>query len=165
MLLVLMRHGIAEDGPEDEKRKLTPKGRERVALVARSLDLYGVRPGIVLSSHRVRALETAEIVCSNLGLKVSRITRTPALDLHESWRNFADAVNGAAQGVEPDTTVLACGHQPQLGMLATMALTGHESPIGLKKGSVLGIQFNGPVDAGHGELRFYLTAAMARALH
>lgn len=161
MLLVLMRHGIAEDGTPDEDRALTDQGRKRVRQVARLLGKFDVIPNIVLSSPRVRAIQTAEEVVETLNLDVE-IKRTGALDFDAGWQQFANEVNARTERRPVETVVLATGHQPQMGMLATMAVRGADYGADMRKGSCAGIRFEGSLEAGEGTLDFYLTSKFAR---
>lgn len=162
MLLILMRHGIAEDGMPDEARRLTPKGKARVALMASMLEKLDVLPDLVLTSPRARARETAEVVRRELGLKPEAVVMD-ALDFHHGWSSFAAALSEATARLDPSATVLACGHQPQFGRLATAALLGEEREMDVKKASLMGIRFEAGPALGAGSLRFYLTPAMAKA--
>lgn len=163
MLLILMRHGIAEDGTPDAERALTSEGREKVEAMARLLQGFALEPTIVLSSPRVRARQTAEAVIKTIGLKL-RVRETEALDFTAPWEEFEEAVNEAAGEDPGDAVILASGHQPHMGGLVSMALFGAEMDLALKKASCTGIVFNGRVSPGEGEIAFHLTPRMARSL-
>ncbi len=120
-VLVLMRHGIAEEarpGSEqsDELRALTPDGRIRVARAATGLAVLGIRPDIILTSPLLRCRETADIVGSQAGCPVQEDRRlAPGMDLDDVLDVLLE---------HPDAgTVLACSHQPGLS-LALADLTG-----------------------------------------
>ncbi len=161
MYLILMRHGIAEDGTPDEERRLTKKGARRVEAMARLLDRFGFRPDAILTSHRVRAVETARIVADAMDLDAP-IAKTDAIDLAGPWEHFEAVVNGAAGD---GGVVLAIGHQPQFGIFTSMAVHGESDPFDLRKAGCVGIRFPGrTVSAGTGELRFYLTPSLAKRI-
>lgn len=162
MLLILMRHGIAEDGAPDEARRLTPKGRARVRLMASLLERLDIAPDLVLSSPRVRARQTAEIVAKSLGGSVP-LQITEALDFQYGWREVAEDLNARLASLDASATVLACGHQPQFGRLVTAAIFGEERDMDIRKASLAGIRFPGEAALGHGELRFYLTPSTAKS--
>ena len=65
--LYLVRHEEADDGSPDEYRALTGRGRRRMHATARLLarEIDGV--DLVYTSPLVRAVQTAEIVVSELG--------------------------------------------------------------------------------------------------
>src|SRR5688572_10358211 len=84
MIVVLFRHGIAQDredpaSPPEAERRLTPKGIERTCEAARGLARLGVRPDAVLSSPYRRARETAEIALKKLGVERRDVVLTDAL--------------------------------------------------------------------------------------
>ncbi len=162
--LILMRHGIAEDGTPDDARKLTHKGERRVEMMARLLDRFGIRPDVILTSHRVRAIDTARIVADTMDLD-SPIAKTDAVDLMGSWDRFEAVVNSANKDRQEKFVVMAVGHQPQFGMLTNMALHGDEATFDLRKAGCVGIRFSGAaVAAGEGELRYYLTPSLAKRI-
>jgi phosphohistidine phosphatase len=63
----LLRHAEAEDGSPDFERELTPKGEEQARAAGAALAVLGVELDACLTSPRVRARETARIVCEQLG--------------------------------------------------------------------------------------------------
>ena len=164
MLLIIMRHGIAEEGEPDEARKLTPKGKERVVRIAKAMKSMGLKPDFYLCSHRVRAIQTAEAVMKVYGEK-GEPRKTDDIDFYSPWEAFAAAVNGVTAGEPDNVTVLASGHQPQVGMLVNMALSGTDADMALKKGCAVGISFEGNrLEAGQGTLEFALTHGATREL-
>ena len=119
--LYLVRHGIAEQGGEveDAQRALTPKGRARMAAIARGLRTLKVRPNLILTSPLRRAQETAAILARGLG----NVEMTELSQLAENGVHPADLGHLLAgyQGVDE---VMVVGHQPGLGKLASFLLTG-----------------------------------------
>lgn len=68
-MIYLLRHGDAEDGNgDDATRRLTPKGERQAEAAGRTLAALGAEIDTCLSSPRVRALETARLTCTPLGL-------------------------------------------------------------------------------------------------
>ena len=135
MRLLLMRHGIAEvldpSGSDDAGRRLTREGRRRVQAIAKGMGTLGMAPDAVVTSPLARCRETAEIVCTTLGVgaPVRDGRLAPGADFH----TLADLV-----AERPDATELAlCGHQPDLGRM-TEELTGAD--IEVKKGAVIVIE-------------------------
>ena len=129
MDLILWRHADAEDGDDapadDLKRKLTPRGERQASRIA--LWLHRQMPdGLrILVSPAVRAQRTAA--------KLERPFTTV-----ESIGPSAHAKDLLAASGWPDSrrTVLIVGHQPALGELASLLLTGREAPWTIRKGSV-----------------------------
>jgi len=129
MDLILWRHADAEDGddaPRDDlKRKLTPRGERQATRVALWLHRQmpeGVR---ILVSPAVRAQRTA----SKLERKFTTL---------ETVGPQAKATDLLQASGWPDgrRTVLLVGHQPALGELASLLLTGREAAWTIRKGAV-----------------------------
>jgi len=161
MLLILMRHGIAEDTIPDEARILTPKGRKRTVQMTDLLKKLGLTPDVVLCSPRARATETAEIVCKRMKLKHDAVV-TDALDFGASWEHFAGTLQLTTDQRQTPKIILAVGHQPHLGMMATIALAGEDLGMELRKGSCLGLRFDDAIAEAAASLEFYLTPRLAR---
>ncbi len=125
MDLILWRHADAAEGGRDLERKLTAKGHKQAArisewLVARLPSRY-----VVLASPARRARETADA----LGMKYRIVERlapgaAPA-DILEAagWPGHKGAV-------------VVIGHQPDLGRVAAVLLTGEQAQWSVKKGGL-----------------------------
>jgi phosphohistidine phosphatase len=125
-MIWLLRHGDAEDGTPDSERPLTEKGREQARAVGTALKAIGVDLDACLTSPKVRAAETARIVCEPLGVE-------PQLEPKLAGGPFdAEAL---AAGLGDD--VLLVGHDPDFSM-AIHSLTGAQ--VRLKKGGLAGIE-------------------------
>jgi len=138
--LWLLRHAEAEEpGPGgDFERRLTERGERQARAAGAALARLRVAPEHVLSSPRVRALETARLACESLGLEP--IVHQPLggeLDEAEARELLAAAAEGE--------TLLLVGHEPDMSGLVT-ALTG--ARVAIKKGSLAQIALL----AGGGEL-------------
>lgn len=133
MDLILWRHADAEDGFDDHKRRLTPKGRKQAARMAQWL-LPRLPPDyIVLASPAARAQETA----AALG---SRITTCAEVGLSAT----PDSILQAADWPDADHAVVVVGHQPTLGMTAARLLAGVDAEWSVSKGSIWWFVRNGP---------------------
>ncbi len=125
MELILWRHAEAEDGVPDDARPLTRKGLHQSEQMA--LFLTGRLPQNtrVLVSPALRAQQTASaltrqfITAPNIGTHATPQTAIAAA----GWPNAGGAV-------------LLVGHQPWLGELAAMLMTGHADSWSIKKGAV-----------------------------
>src|ERR1700683_437791 len=121
MLLYIVRHGIAidrddPDCPPEVERYLTSKGVERTREAARGLRRMDIRPDHALASPYVRAVQTAEIFCTALGLPESRIKKTEALKPEAPPRLlFEELTKSKAQ------EVICFGHGPNVGELIALA--------------------------------------------
>jgi len=129
MDLILWRHADAEDGddaPRDDlKRKLTARGERQAARMALWLHRQmpeGVR---ILVSPAVRAQRTAARLEHKFTTVESIGPGAAAKDLL-----------GASGWPDGRRTVLLVGHQPALGELASLLLTGREVPWTIRKGAV-----------------------------
>ncbi len=67
-MLWLLRHGEAAEGRPDEARALTERGRADARNVGLALAALGVALDTCLSSPKQRALQTAQLVCAQLGI-------------------------------------------------------------------------------------------------
>jgi phosphohistidine phosphatase len=149
--LHLLRHADAGD-PEawtgaDADRPLSPKGEAQAERLATFL--HGVRfaADAVISSPKVRARRTAEIVADGFGGAV-RIDPRLAGPLDPA---AVDAI--LADAGSPTRPVLV-GHDPDFSELL-VSLTGARD-LTMKKGAFVRIDVRGRVAAGHGTLRWLI---------
>jgi phosphohistidine phosphatase len=149
--LHLLRHAHAGDpmkwtGP-DSARPLSDKGQRQAVRMGLFLADAGFLPDLIMSSPLVRALETARLVATPLGLPivVSNALAEP-LDLDSLERLLAGAGN-------PRRPLLV-GHDPDFSMLAAELAGVAELP--LRKGTLLRIDTRRPLQAGNGLLRWLL---------
>ncbi len=68
MKLYCMRHGEALPGAEDAERPLSDKGREDVSNIAAHLVRCNIKTDHVMSSCRLRAVQTADIMAKAMGV-------------------------------------------------------------------------------------------------
>jgi phosphohistidine phosphatase len=125
MELILWRHAEAEDGVPDAARALTPKGRKQARAMARWLQKRLPSGCRILVSPATRAQQTA----AALELPLSTSAK---IDVGASAPAVLEAAGWPAHG----GGVLVVGHQPTLGRVAALALTGHPSDWAVKKGAV-----------------------------
>jgi len=73
MRCYFLRHGLAVDAGEwsgtDFDRPLTPAGRERMTLAAKTIDALRLKLDVVATSPLVRAVQTATIVAKRLKIQ------------------------------------------------------------------------------------------------
>jgi phosphohistidine phosphatase len=124
--LILWRHAEAEDGFDDERRKLTPKGRRQAAAMAKWLHDHLPRHHVVIASPAARTRETASALTTKFVLSDEvGLGATPDSVLHAaSWPRSGQAV-------------VVVGHQPTLGMTAAQLMTDRPLPWSVRKGSIL----------------------------
>lgn len=125
MDIILWRHAEAEDGAPDSARALTDKGRHQAAAMARWLKLHLPTDAKILASPARRAQQTAQA----LGMAYETCAAlAPQSD--------ASAVLHAAGWPHGKHTVVVVGHQPTLGRLAALLLTGSNADWTVRKGAV-----------------------------
>jgi len=146
----LLRHAHAGDpfgwDGDDALRPLTNKGRKQSDRLGRFLDAYGIRPDVIISSPKVRALQTAEIVGGTLGM-TWRVDERLAEDFG-SRELFALIEESGAR--EP----MLVGHDPDLSML--LAYLVDTAGISMKKGSLATFDVEVGVGDHAGALRWLL---------
>ena len=149
--LHLLRHAHAGDpmkwnGP-DSDRPLSEKGRLQAVRLGLFLADTGFIPDLIMSSPLVRALDTARLVATPLGLPIV-VTNALAgpLDLESLERLLAGAGN-------PRRPLLV-GNDPDFSELAAELVGVAELPV--RKGTLLRIDTRRPLDAGSGLLRWLL---------
>lgn len=124
MDLILWRHAEAEDGVPDKTRKLTAKGEKQAREMAAWLKARLPKDARVLSSNATRAIQTASAL-------VNQPEISPALGVGASPASILAAAGWPANG-----TVVVVGHQPTLGQVAALLLSGEEQDWSIKKGAV-----------------------------
>ena len=117
-----MRHADAVSDEVDPVRPLSPKGRDQVARVCALLAKDpGFRPGRILHSSLERSRETAALLARGLGLKAPLVP-TKGIEPEDDPSKIA-AVLESAKG-----DVAVVGHEPHLGVLASLMVHGPERP-------------------------------------
>jgi phosphohistidine phosphatase len=163
MNLYIMRHAEAEDEAEsgaDEARVLTARGRERTREAAAGLRALGIRFDVILTSPLLRASETAELIANEYSNNPPPQV-LPALSPDISPRDAVAALAPFAR----NRSVLAVGHEPQLGKLAALLLTEDGAvAIKFKKGACVALQLPKMVEPGGATLRWMLTQRQLRKL-
>ena len=146
MDLILWRHADADEGEPDMERGLTKRGEKQARQMAAWLELRLPARTEVLVSPALRAQQTAATLD-----KPFKTVRKLAPDT-----GVADLI-GATGWPDKRGAVLVVGHQPTLGRMAALLLTGSEASWTLKKGAVW--WFTNRVREG--ETQTVLRAAMA----
>jgi phosphohistidine phosphatase len=138
--LWLLRHGEAEphDARADAERHLTARGERQSQTAGGALAALGLVVHDAFTSPKLRALETARLACSTLGVEPVEYA-----ELGEGFDAREALTLAAAAGA--DRRVLLVGHNPDLAQVVH-DLTG--ARINLKKGGMAGIA----LDGSHGEL-------------
>lgn len=141
MRIYLLRHGDAADlGPNgDDERPLTKAGIEKLTAACRTYAVLIGEPERIVSSPLLRARQTAAILAEACGYR-GEAEQDPIL------------VPGGEPGlalellrVEPVDSIVLVGHEPHLGSLFGLLLTGSEQhAVPLKKGMLVGLEMETP---------------------
>jgi len=144
----LLRHASAVEAGGwrggDASRPLSPQGEAEALRLGAFMASAGAKPGLVLSSPCLRALQTARIACGRLGYKGDIKTD-----------------EGLAPGCEPKAalrlirsaapaSLLLAGPAPAMGIICSALAGGGR--IAFKKGALACIDYN--PGTGDGELLF-----------
>jgi phosphohistidine phosphatase len=163
MLLYLLRHGEAvnredPDCPPDEQRPLTRKGVEKARLAVAGLRRLGIKPGIIVSSPLLRAVQTAEIAAELLGQAKDKIRQTTAL---EPSADPGDLLRELARLKTEE--VLCAGHAPHLDELIAHAAGARTAFTALKKAGAACLEFES-LAGGRGVLLWVFPPKVLRFL-
>lgn len=132
MELILWRHAEAVDaavGQSDLKRVLTKRGKDQARRVAAWLRQHQPRELRILVSPAERCQQTAKALELPCQIEARLGIGADATDLLDAagWPE-GDATSGGA--------VLLVGHQPTLGRLAALLLSGEEADWNIKKAAL-----------------------------
>lgn len=124
MDLLLWRHAEAVDGLPDSTRELTERGVRQARKVADWLDSRRPKKLRVLVSPTTRTRQTASAFTDDFEI-------VPALGPGHDISGILAACGWPGGG-----SVLVVGHQPELGRLAALLLSGQEADWTIKKGAL-----------------------------
>ena len=166
MELLIVRHADAGDSEEfartgkpDHLRPLSQKGQKQMRAAAAALAQLVPRASIIATSPFTRALETARIVSAAYD-ETSRSETTDALEPERPPADFAKWLSAQDAPV-----VIAVGHEPQLGTMASWFIAGvAESFLELKKGGACLLQFDDRPVKGGAILEWLMTARQLKSL-
>jgi phosphohistidine phosphatase len=133
--LWFLRHGEAapHGARPDVERRLTPRGEEQSRAAGRALAALELNFQLVVTSPRVRALDTARLACEALGVEF-------VVDEALSGGFDVDAAIELAHAAGEDKRVLFVGHNPDFVEIVG-DLTGAD--IELKKGGIAAVRRQG----------------------
>jgi phosphohistidine phosphatase len=112
--VTLLRHGHADEHPDDFSRTLSETGRSGAIAAGKSLALAGWFPEVVLASAAPRAVATAELAARACGFS-AEMTLDRGLYLASDARCLI-ALRGLP---EQASSVWLVGHNPGLSRLAS----------------------------------------------
>jgi phosphohistidine phosphatase len=160
--LYLVRHGVAaergEEYPDDSKRPLTSRGITRLKKEAKALETLDVGFDVIISSPLVRARQTADVLAETLKSKPPVIQSDSLAPAGTPTAVMQDLAKHARKA-----RIALVGHEPNMGELAAR-LIGARTPLDFKKGAVCRIDFEVLPPKGLGQLRWFVTPRMLRAI-
>lgn len=125
--LLLWRHAEAEDGGDDLKRALTARGQKQAKNVAAWIRAHTPEDLRIVCSPAIRTRQTADAL--GLPYKVVRKTAPGA--------SPSDLLTAVGWPYDNNCqAALIVGHQPTLGQLASLLVTGGEAAWAIKKGAL-----------------------------
>ena len=150
MLLHLLRHADAGDpeawtGP-DAARPLSDKGRKQSKRLGDHLAAIGFEADTFITSPKIRAAQTAEIVAEPLGTKVS-------IDDRLAGGLEIAALEAVLEDAGDPRRVVIVGHDPDFSELLSELLG---TQLEMKKGAFARVEIERPLRAGAGTLRWLL---------
>jgi phosphohistidine phosphatase len=162
MNLYLMRHadaGIPRGNPLlDAKRSLVKDGKDQCILMAALLSAFKVQVDVVLSSPLKRAMQTAQLVATELGID-DKVEISQALSPEASYTEFQKLLSKYADR----EGVLAVGHNPSLFQFLGRIVSGNGvgANLRVRKGSVARID----LERHPPQLQWLIDPRMARAIY
>lgn len=139
MILYVVRHAKAVErnaNLPDEKRYLTKKGRLALKKVPQQIIQYGPSPDVIITSPLVRAVQTAEILATDLKSKTSLVVS----ELLRPGANLEVFIRFLKKYKNIDS-VLVVGHEPYLSLLIAKLLK-QEKSINLKKAACIALDIS-----------------------
>ncbi|MBL8445542.1 MAG: histidine phosphatase family protein [Zoogloeaceae bacterium] len=125
MDLLLWRHAEAVDGPPDHLRELTERGQKQANKVAEWITRNRPKRLKVLASPTMRTRQTAAAFTDDFDIVTALGPEGSVADLI--------AASGWPDG---SGACLIVGHQPTLGRIAALLLSGTEADWTIKKGAL-----------------------------
>ena len=147
MDLILWRHAEAEDGWNDLERQLTAKGQRQAKKMAKwlKLQLRDKSPYLIASGAR-RSQQTLAAFSKDFHVDTRLNPGADVVAYLTAHQN-----QECEQGV-----VVVVGHQPEIGRVASLLLSGREVEWKVKKGAVWWLQ---QIQDGN-SVRYFLRAMM-----
>lgn len=142
MLIYLVRHGIAEDelvalrsGKNDSERALTSEGIEKTVKVAKAFSKRVPELEHIFHSPYLRAKQTAEIFHAQY--PQAHLEEVNHFRPHDSVEKAKEIIFSS----NPKGSSIYVGHEPHLGHLLALLLTGKDFPnIPMKKAGIAGLE-------------------------
>jgi phosphohistidine phosphatase len=166
MNVYVLRHGLAGRAlsasvAADRLRPLTPKGRKKMAKIARAMRRADLAFDLILSSPCLRARQTAAIVTEAFAAR-KQLEFLDALSVGES----AEALLRRLARLRPlPENLLLVGHEPQLSRFVSLLLAGAPGlTVQLKKGGLCKLSTSSLKRRGSATLEWLLTPKQMLAM-
>jgi phosphohistidine phosphatase len=147
--LHLLRHADAGDPmawhDDDAKRPLSDKGEKQADRLGKFLAGMGFKPDAVITSPKVRAARTAEIVAGHLGVPV-------AVDDRLAGGLDADSLGEVLRDAGDPARPVVVGHDPDFSDL--LAELCGATALPMRKGALARVDIQTPLRPGSGTLRW-----------
>ena len=157
MDIYLLRHADAGDPyawkGEDAVRPLSGKGRRQADRLGAHLARIGVQVDVILTSPKLRALETATIVGEAIGAK-------PEVDDRLGQALAIEVLNEMLGGRDPGRSAMLVGHDPDFSELLAELVGLDELP--LRKGALARLEAPWPFTPGAAILRWLVPPELVK---
>jgi phosphohistidine phosphatase len=152
MKIYLVRHGAAYANEEDPERHLNNDGLNQCHLTGRALKRLDIRFDLIVSSPKVRARQTAEIIAEEVGYSGKEIKITETLQPTTDPKDTISFLNNLTDMKR----VLLAGHLPLLENLASELLNkSSEISLHFETGTVCLIEIEQPISYA-GDFHWFL---------
>jgi len=160
MEIYLVRHGAAHTKEDDPERHLSKDGLDQCHLSGRALRRFDTKFDLVISSPKVRARQTAEIIADEVGYPKGEIKVTETLEPMASPKDTISYLNNFTE----KNNIMLAGHLPLLGNLASELLNENtQISLYFEAGAVCQIDVDQSIPHA-GILRWFLTPEQLRLI-
>ena len=161
MLLLLMRHGIAEElraGQSDAARALTNEGKKKTRIAARGLRALHSNIDLIATSPKLRAVQTAKVAAAVFGKAEPEIWPELENIRHSELVSRLKTCNA--------NSILIVGHEPDFSNFAARLLTGRESGFSMnfKKSGVCALEIDWSPPSARATLLWHLAPRQLRMM-
>ncbi len=160
MEIYLVRHGAALTKEDDPERHLNKDGLDQCHLSGRALRRLDIKFDLVISSPKVRARQTAEIIADEVDYPKDEIKITETLEPTASPKDTISYLNNFTE----KNKIMLAGHLPLLGNLVSELLSENtQISLYFEAGAVCQIDVDQPISHA-GIFRWFLTPEQLRLI-